>query len=49
MYTVTWFWVDRTMEQYKTETKEQAEAMAAQIKTNPQILYVIIDDGNCNK
>lgn len=44
MYTVRWFWVDGTYDEFEVETKRHAEMMAIQLYSNPDIVSVEISD-----
>jgi hypothetical protein len=44
MFTVRWFWVDGSFDEFQVETKKHAEMMALQLYKNPDIVSVEISD-----
>lgn len=44
MFTVRWFWVDGSFDEFQVETKKNAEMMAIQLYKNPDIVSVEISD-----
>lgn len=44
MYTVRWFWIDGSYDEFKVESKKHAEMMAMQLYMNPDIVSVEYGD-----